>query len=308
MAILQYLKALGDSTRLRIAHILFKFELSVNELVQIMNMGQSRVSRHLKILTEAGLLQSRRDGLWVFYSMPANGRGAEFLNAIIRFLPEDKQFQLDLEAARDKLEERARKTRQFFNTIAETWDNLNHDILGHFDLATRVSRSVPKQCRTAVDLGCGTGEVIHKLLPLAENVIGVDGSAKMLELSSARLNEYEKTGRLSLRIGELHHLPLADQEANFACLNLVMHHLPQPEGIFPEIRRIMLPGARLFLADFVRHGDETMRSRYGDHWLGLDPDEVCGILEASKFTVIAREIQPVERNLALFLIDAVKQN
>ena len=93
MKALRYLKALSDETRLRLALVLFHYELSVNELVSLLNMGQSRISRHLKILTEAGLLQSRRDGLWVFYSAATEGEGHEFLSSVISFMQEDVSIQ-----------------------------------------------------------------------------------------------------------------------------------------------------------------------------------------------------------------------
>lgn len=307
MEMLQIFKALGDDTRLRLLHILFKNELSVNELVQILNMGQSRVSRHLKILTEAGLLTFRRDGLWVFYSAANKGRGAEFLKAVMPLFPPNAIMSADLEKAAQKLEERAQKTRQFFNTIAESWDDLNHDILGAFDLPGAVTQALPNPCKTAVDLGCGTGEVLKSLLTGAEKVIGVDGSARMLDLSRQRLDGYEKNGSLSLRIGELHHLPLADAEVDFACINLVLHHLPQPLEIIRELKRILAPGAKLFIADFMRHSDETMRSRYGDQWLGLDSEEICASLSANDFEIQNCRLQCVNRDLSLFMVEARKR-
>lgn len=300
-----FFKALSDETRLRLAHILFQYELSVNELVQIMGIGQSRVSRHLKILAEAGLLRSRRDGLWVYYSVPPAGRARGFLAAVLPFLPENAQFSADLAHAAQALEERIRKTRQFFNVIADDWDVLNHEIIDDFDLPGRVLAAMPDDCQVAVDLGCGTGEIMARILGRAAQVIGVDGSARMLELCKSRLGASEKeNGAVSLRIGELNHLPLADREANFACLNLVLHHLAQPEAIFPEIYRIMRPGGKFFLADFHTHQDESMRVRYGDHWLGFDCGKICAALEIAGFEILNTENAPVGRNLELFLITA----
>lgn len=304
-----FFKALADETRLRLAHILFHYELSVNELVQIMGIGQSRVSRHLKILTEAGLLRSRRDGLRVFYSAPPAGQGRNFLATALPFSMETAQFNADFALAGQAIEERARKTRQFFNAFADDWDALNHEILGNFDLPGRVVGAMPEDCHVAVDLGCGTGEVMFRILEKAARVIGVDGSARMLELCKSRLGTAEKeNASVSLRIGELNHLPLADREANFACLNLVLHHLAQPTAIFPEIHRIMRPGGRFFIADFHTHDDEGMRVRYGDQWLGFDCEKICSELEKAGFTVIETENAPVGKNLELFLITAKIQS
>ena len=304
MALLHF-KALSDETRLRLVHILLHYELSVNELVSILGMGQSRVSRHLKILTEAGLLTSRRDGLWVFYAAPRAGEERDFLRAVMPFVPADAVMRADLSMAAQILEERARKTRQFFNAIAEDWDELNREVLGAFDLPEAVCAAVPQGCGTAVALGCGTGAVLSRLLPLARGVIGVDGSARMLELCRRRFSQEDLAeGRVSLRIGELSHLPLRDHEADFACINLVLHHLSAPEEGLREIRRIMAPGGRLFVADFLRHNDETMRSRYGDRWLGFEENELATSLEQAGFAVLDSARQPVGRGLALLLTGA----
>ena len=176
---LVYFKALSDETRLRLVHILLHYELSVNELVRILGMGQSRVSRHLKILTEAGLLTSRRDGLWVFYAATRCGEASDFLQAMGPFLHTDTAMREDLAMAAQILEERALKTRQFFNAIAEDWDELNREVLEDFDLPAAVLAAVPEGCRVAVDLGCGTGAVLERLLPASRSLIGVDGSARM---------------------------------------------------------------------------------------------------------------------------------
>lgn len=302
---LAFFKALSDETRLRLIHILLHYELSVNELVRILDMGQSRVSRHLKILTEAGLLCSRRDGLWVFYAATPDGQAHDFLQAITPFMPADAAMRADMGMAAHILEERARKTRQFFNAIAEDWDELNHEVLGDFDLPGRVAAAVPQQCRTAVDLGCGTGAVLAHLLPRAESVIGVDGSARMLEICRRRLEgEGVPEPRYSLRIGELDHLPLRDHEADFVCINLVLHHLSDPVEVLLEVRRILAPGGRLFVADFLRHDDETMRSRYGDRWLGFDEEQLTGGLRRAGFSLLSCTRQPVGRGLSLLLLVA----
>lgn len=302
-------KALADETRLRLVHILFHYELSVNELVQILDMGQSRVSRHLKILAEAGLLRFRRDGLWVFYSAPTAGAGIKFLTATMPFIAENPVMRTDLDLAARIMEERSRRTRQFFNSIADDWDQLNGEILGNFDLPARVRQAMPSNCGVAVDLGCGTGVVLKTILAHANVAIGVDGSARMLDLCRARVGSANlATGHVSLRIGELCHLPLADHEADFACVNLVLHHLARPEEIWGEIQRILTPTGILFISDFVRHTDETMRSRYGDHWLGFDLQELELSLRNAAFNVQRREIWPVGRGLSLFLLTLERQS
>ncbi len=298
---LPLIKALADETRLRLMHVLNRFELSVNELVAILEMGQSRVSRHLKILTGAGLLDSRRDGLWVFYSAPEEGPGREFIDALMPFIVTDPALQADADMAEKIIEERARKTKQFFNSIAEDWDQLNRDIIGDFDLPATIMENMPR-CKVALDLGCGTGSLMERMLEKSLSVIGVDGSPRMLELAKRRLAE--DTERVSLRIGELEHLPLRDGEADFAVVNMVLHHLSHPGDALKEIRRVLRHGGRLVLADFDKHENEKMRSEYGDRWLGFDMTSLALKLTEAGFSLKSSKSFAVERGLSIHLIVA----
>lgn len=303
--ILKNLKALADDTRLRLAYILWHYELSVNELVTLLNMGQSRVSRHLKILSDAGLLQARRDGLWIFYKAIEEGENKDFLASLFSYLSKD--LQNDLDVASRIIEERAIKTRQFFNSIADDWDELNKEVLGAFSLPQEVKKSVPTTCKIAVDLGCGTGEVLDKLLEISENVIGVDGSPKMLDLARRRFNDnIAKLSHLSLRIGELDHLPLRDNEADFACINLVLHHLSDPRIALSEIERVLAPHGLLFISDFVQHKEEKMRRNYGDRWLGFSKENLEAYLQEFGFNIIQYKTQKVKMGLQLHLLIAQK--
>lgn len=309
---LRHLKALADETRLRLALVLQRYELSVNELVTLLGMGQSRVSRHLKILTEAGLLRARRDGLWVFYSAPESGPDRAFLDGVLAFARDEGRADLDM-AARI-IEERALKTRQFFNTIAEDWDELNSEVLGDFCLPEAVRLAVPTGCGIAVDLGCGTGEVLEYLRGVSREVIGVDGSPRMLELARRRFGRASGNGEahagdgagVSLRIGELDHLPLRDGEADFACINLVLHHLSHPDAAIREIARVLRPGGLVLVTDFDRHQDETMRNVYGDRWLGFTREELAAALETAGFAPVDYRRREVKLGLALHLALARK--
>ncbi len=306
---LPYFKALADETRLRLLCILYRYELSVNELVNILHMGQSRISRHLKILTEAGLLQWRRDGLWVFYSTPKTGDGLLFIQNIMPFVHDDALLENDLHLATHCIEERVQKTRHFFNAIADDWDALNREILGGFDLGKAVCAAIPRPCTLAVDLGCGTGVVLEKILPLAQGVVGVDGSPRMLELARRRFapeHAQGKDSRVSLRIGELDHLPLRDSEADFASINLVLHHLSNPVDTLREVQRILRAQGILFIADFVQHSNESMREEFGDRWLGFTEHMLKQFLQEAGLNLKSLEYTSVEKKLGLFLAVAQK--
>ncbi len=309
MFALKGLKALADETRLRLALVLFRYELSVNEIVNLMDMGQSRISRHLKILVDAGLLESRRDGLWVYYSAISSGEGKAFLESIISFADDMPTTAPDLDMAHHILEERARKTRQFFNAIAEDWDALNKELLGDFNLPLSVAAKFSKKANVAVDLGCGTGGVLEELRPKAKEIIGVDGSARMLELARRRFGENsgKEISNVSLRIGELDHLPLKDNEADFACINLVLHHVSDPKLVLVEIGRILQKGGSLLVTEFLKHDNEMLRTKYGDRWLGFDKDIFIQMAQSVGLAFEEIEIIPVKEKLSLFQVIFKKQ-
>ena len=297
-------KALSDETRLRLVHVLGKYELNVNELTTLLGMGQSRVSRHLKILAESGLVAARRDGLWVFYSQGQGAEGVVLWRALESFVdPEEEPFAGDLRLARKILDERDLDTRHLFNNLAEDWDRINREIMGEFDLTAALLELMP-EVPTAVDLGCGTGVVMAGLKRKAGRLIGVDGSPRMLELARRRFAGDES---VSLRIGELDHLPLADGEAQFACLNMVLHHLSHPDAALREIRRILAPGAWLVVTDFDKHEMEAMRTEYGDRWLGFSPDEIKTILNRTGFEPEDPLSIPVHRGLNVLLTRAARK-
>ena len=304
MQLLQF-KALADVTRLRLLYILQRYEFSVNELVQIMQMGQSRISRHLKILSEAGLLQFRREGLWIFYTVPHEGKAHDFLSAIVPFWEVTAEMQADSNACEHVLEERNAKSRQFFDTIAEKWDDLNREILGEFDLPAAVAASMPETCRVAADLGCGTGTVLNSICKFCHESIGVDNSQRMLDCCAKR---FQKEGlpreHLSLRIGEITHLPLRDHEVQFACINLVLHHVSDPQTALLETRRCLETNGKLFIADFLQHNDEMMRVRYGDLRLGFGREEIKRWLEKAGFLLEKIDEILVRRNLTLLIFVA----
>ncbi len=300
---LRYLKALSDETRLRIARVLSMYELSVNELVTLLGMGQSRVSRHLKILHESGLIRFRRDGLWVFYSAAEGSAPRAFLDGVLTFMRNrDDAPPQDLRRAEEMLDERNRKTRQFFDAIADEWDALSREILGDFSIPRAACGALPSHCRTAADLGCGTGEVLNAVRHLCQSIIGVDGSPRMLELAKRRFGDVP----VSLRLGDLEHLPMKDEEADFVSVNLVLHHLSDPGEAFPEIARTLRRGGTALIIDFDRHDLEDMRKTYGDRWLGFSLEYLLSRSSSAGLREAGYERRPVRRGLALHILTLKK--
>jgi ubiquinone/menaquinone biosynthesis C-methylase UbiE/DNA-binding transcriptional ArsR family regulator len=296
MKTLKYFKALSDITRLRLLNILLRHELSVNEVVSLMDMGQSRISRHLKILTEAGFLECRRDGGWAFYFISTQGQGREFIDSIKYLLDEEPLFHEDLFRAEHIVRDRSLKTMQFFNQIAFKWDLLKREILGNFDLSDAIIQEIP-QCHVAVDLGCGTGELMEKMHSVAKKVIGVDSSSKMLEQARNRLHNGNED--FDLRLGELEHLPLRNKEVDCAVISMVLHHLSAPDLIIAELARVLQKKGTLIIADYDKHKDENMRAVYGDRWLGFSKNEIADILTPHGFQIKKIKSFGIQKNLTL---------
>jgi len=288
---LAWFKALADETRLRLVRILSRQELSVGEIVAVLGLGQSRVSRHLGILVGCGLLASRRDGAWTFYKAATDGPAADVLSRLAPCL-EAAGPEADFAAMAAVLRERRLETRRFFNAIASDWASLRREVLGELDPAELVREVMPR-VGTAVDLGCGPGDLLPVLAEQARAVIGVDSAPSMLSLAERRSAGLAG----SMRMGELEHLPMADGEADFAVMCLTLHHLPDPALALIEARRVLSPSGTLVVIDFAPHQDETMRRRFGDRWLGFSREQLFGWLDRSGFALTDRSEYPVNKGL-----------
>lgn len=298
-----WFKALGNETRLRILNLTLSQELNVQELMSIMGMGQSRISRHLKILADGGLLTYRRDGLWVFYRAAEQGPGRRFLDSISNVFAENGTFAADRARAADVLAVGRRATKRFFDKVAAEWDQLKQNIVGETDLNAEILKRLP-ECAVAVDLGCGTGALLAALASRARTVIGVDSSPLMLEQARHRCAGYADS--IQMRIGELEHLPMRDAEADCAALNLVLHHLRSPLEGLREARRVLKPGGWLILVDLMKHTDENFRRRFGDRWLGFAPEELQSWLQEAGFVVQECAELPLRQGLTAVLLAGKK--
>ena len=288
---LPWFKALADETRLRLVRILTRHELSVGEIVAVLGLGQSRVSRHLGILVGSGLLKSRREGAWTFYSPASNGRDAAFLAGLAPYL-ENAGPEADLAAVDAVLRERRLETKRFFNAIASDWAALRREVLGELDPAALV-REVMPEVASAADLGCGPGDLLPVLAERAQAVIGVDSSPSMLSLAERRTAGLG----VGVRMGELEHLPMADGEVDFAVICLTLHQLPDPSAALAEARRVLGASGRLVVIDFTPHGDEAMRRRFGDRWLGFSREKLADWLERAGFVPQDWSEYPVNKGL-----------
>ncbi len=303
MEIIKYCKALADETRARLVNILLNYELNVGEIVQVMEMGQSRISRHLKILSDSGLVDVRREGLWAFYRGSDEGPGRNFLDGVASLFEDDTDLKRDRNRAEKVIRERTAATRQFFDDIAPEWDRMTAEVLGDLDLGKEIQKRLP-ECNCAADIGCGPGDMLEILAGVSKQVIGVDNSPKMLELAEERFSD---DANMSLRIGETTHLPLRDLEADCTVMSLVLHHLARPVDAIYEASRIMKQGGKLLVAEFDQHENEVMRSEYGDRRLGIPREKMAGWMEQVGFEVTNITEFSVNMSLVVVVYEAEKR-
>ncbi len=270
---IEIFKALADPCRLRLTAVLLSGEFTVQELTSIMGMGQSRISRHLKILTEAGVLTVKRQGTWSYYRA---GEGNSFFGAIRpafeRNMEELPERSRDLAAVAAVLDERRRRSQEFFDRHARQWDDLARTLLPVPEYRPRLLDQVPEGI-TVLEIGIGTGGLLTELGARASKVIGVDHSPAMLEEARHRLMSSGVSG-VELRLGEMSHLPLPDASVGCVVANMVLHHAADPARVLAEIRRVLIPGGLLLLADLARHERETAREQLADQWLGFEEAEL----------------------------------
>lgn len=277
---LEILKALADPTRLQLLVLLGQAELTVQELTEILAMGQSRISRHLKILAKVGLVAVKRQGTWGYYRQSLdNPLFAEIWPALLGALQaasEQREYRRRLAGV---LEQRRRRSADFFDRHARQWDALSGRVLPLADYHATLEAALPR-CRQLLEIGLGTGGLLPLLRRRAQQVVGVDQSPAMLQQAAQRVAEMHLDG-IDLRLGEMTHLPLADSEVQGAVLNMVLHHAPQPLAVFRELARVVAPGGRVLVADLQRHDQEWVRQEIADQWLGFESSELQAWLQMS---------------------------
>ena len=285
-------KTLADPTRIRILALVESEELAVQDLMSILGMAQSRVSRHLAILREAGLLADRRDGTFVFYRMnpklPESWRDAWRLVTSAR--SDDPTAARDSAALLAHRESRRSRTRAFFDAVGPEWDALRKVFNDEALRAHALSRLVPPGLRVA-DVGTGTGILARELAGLGCEVVAVDHSPRMLEAARTSLDAVGASG-VELRQGAAEALPLPDASVDAAFAHMVLHYVATPADAIGEMARITKPGGVVVLVDFERHDREWMREELGVVWLGFPLEDIGGWLGDAGLAELRCDLEP----------------
>ncbi|ASR50628.1 MAG: ArsR/SmtB family transcription factor [Blastomonas fulva] len=287
-------KALADDSRLRIMLLLQLMELSVGELAAVLDQSQPRVSRHVRILAEAGLAERHKEGSWVFLrpALPRlNHKAASLLDAFLRhddavgpvLSAQHAADRAQLDAIRAIREQRA---ADFFAQHAGQWDAIRSLHLPEADVEAALADMIRDQpLGRLLDIGTGTGRMIELFADSAEHSTALDRSPEMLRLARAKL-QHHATEQVDLVQADFYALPLIDQGFDTILLHQVLHYAQNPQGVIDEAGRVAAPGARIAIVDFAPHALEELRERDAHARLGFGDDQIATMLAGAGIDLI----------------------
>ena len=284
---LRLFKVLADSTRLRLLRILRQGDFTVQDLMQILEMGQSRISRHLKLMSDAGLLQVEKQGTWHYYRLSLEeGLFKDIWAALEPRLAKMEEQEKDAFGVIQVMSDRRQRNQEFFNRHAPEWDNLHVELLKLPDYQDLLLDMVPSG-GLVVEVGVGTGSLLPSLAAKGDQVLGFDHSPAMIKLARTMVEEKQLRAKVDVRLAEMSHLPCADGSVHALVMNQVLHHAEQPVEVLKEIARVLEPGGSLVVADLTRHGHDWARERLADQWLGFNQEELEKWLNDAGLSMIA---------------------
>ena len=291
---LEALRAAAEETRLRILALLAEGELSVSDLTDILGQSQPRISRHLKLLVEAGLVERHREGAWAFFRLGERAAAAQILRAVLPALDRaDQQLADDRARLAEVRMQRSLSARSFFERLAPNWDRIRSLHAPEDVVEAAILDAVgPRPIRNLLDLGTGTGRMLQLLAPRASRAVGLDASHAMLSVARANL---EKAGltRIELRQGDVYAPPFARGSFDLIVVHQVLHYLDDPARALREAARLLAPGGRLLIVDFAPHNLEFLRAAQAHRRLGFSREQIAGWLaEADLDCTLDREIAP----------------
>jgi ubiquinone/menaquinone biosynthesis C-methylase UbiE len=310
--VVEIVRAIGEPTRLRILALLSHGEMAAGEMSTVLNQSQPRVSRHLKLLAEADLIERRPEGAWVFFRLNDKNSAGKIATAILREVPErDFIIARDTERLAQVQIHREQLAQAYFETVAEEWETLRR--LHQPDDAVEAALAGAIEAREFefhVDLGSGTGRMLEVFAPFTKRAEGIDSSRKMLALARAR---FDGAGGklLSVRQGDILALPYTDQSADLVTIHQVLHYLREPSLAIAEASRVLSVGGIVLITDFAPHSYEELREKHAHRRLGFTDLEIANWCDQAGLSLLSTtHIAPLsaQDGLAVTVWKATKKN
>lgn len=276
--LLNIMRALADPTRLRIVLLIRKLELSVGEVVQILGQSQPRVSRHIRILDEAGIAERRKEGSWVFLRPGPVLTGGK-LDALFVGTEsnEARVVQRDLAKLEQVRGSRADMAAEYFAAHAGEWDSLRSRHVAESEVEDAIGKILHTAPLGAVlDVGTGTGRMIELFAADADRFVALDNNTEMLRLARAKLAAMDarSAAKVDIMLGDFNALPLDDAGFDTILFHQVLHYAQHPERVISEAARVLAPGGRLIIVDFAAHDEEDLRSVHAHSRLGFADETI----------------------------------
>jgi ubiquinone/menaquinone biosynthesis C-methylase UbiE len=291
------LKAAGEETRLRIVALLAEAELTVSDLTDILRQSQPRISRHLRLLAEAGLIERFREGSWAFFRLGERGGAAALARDLVaRLDPHDVTIARDRERLTAVRAARAAAAQKYFARHAAEWDRIRKLHVADVEVEQAIAAALAdRPFRSLLDLGTGTGRMLELFGPDIERGLGLDLSLDMLSLARARL---DRAGlrHCSVRQGDIYDLALPKDSFDVVIIHQVLHFLDDGGRAIAEAARVLRPSGRLLVVDFAPHDLEFLRDEHAHRRLGFPPETVSGWLVAAGLDVLAQRTLAPDRN------------
>jgi ubiquinone/menaquinone biosynthesis C-methylase UbiE len=275
--LLTALRAAGEPTRLRLLALCAHMDLTVSQLTQILGQSQPRVSRHLKLLLEAGLLERLREGSWSFYRLAVRGQGAQLARTLVDAIPaDDPTLNLDLERLQTIRRAREKLAAEYFQQNAAEWDEIRSLYVEEDQVEGRLLELLAeREVEDLLDIGTGTGRMLEILGERARRAVGIDLSHEMLTVARSNL-ERARLRNCLVRHGDMYRLPVANASFDAVTAHQVLHYAEDPPAVIAEAARVLRPEGRLFVVDFAKHELDDLRDEHAHRWLGFRDDEVSG--------------------------------
>lgn len=285
--VVEITRAIGEPTRLRILVLLSHGEMAAGEMSVVLNQSQPRVSRHLKLLVEAGLIERRPEGAWVFFKLTSEGAPNRIITAILNEVSKtDFVILRDTERLAQVQAQREQQAQAYFESAAAEWETLRRLHQPDDEVEAALTQMVQdQQFAFHVDLGSGTGRMLELFGPMTRQAEGLDSSRKMLAMARARVDASTKSS-VSVRHGDILALPYAEKSANLITIHQVLHYMREPHLAIGEAARVLADDGVLLIADFAPHAFEELREKHAHRRLGLAEQDVVKWCEMAGLQVV----------------------